>query len=125
MKENKLRIVLDSPVHKVFEFTVNPKNTPLWIPSIVEEVTDEYPPQLNTKYKNRGESGAWDEYKVIALKTNELFTLADSEENYRVQYSYRALEENKTEMEYFEWVNTGDLSKPFTQDILENLRKFL
>jgi uncharacterized protein YndB with AHSA1/START domain len=31
MRENKILIVIDKPVKEVFEFTTNPKNTPLWI----------------------------------------------------------------------------------------------
>lgn len=34
MRENKITVVIDKPINKVFEFTTNPKNTHLWIPSI-------------------------------------------------------------------------------------------
>ena len=68
MRENKITVVIDKSIDKVFEFTTNPQNTHLWIPSISVEVADEYPPKINTRYKNRGESDNWDEYKVVDIK---------------------------------------------------------
>ncbi len=125
MRENKITVVIDKPIDKVFEFTTNPQNTHLWIPSISVEVSDEYPPKINTRYKNRGESGNWDEYKVVDIKKNEVFILSDLDENYFVKYTYRKLDDNKTEMEYFEWMTSGELSKPFTESILGNLKKII
>jgi len=125
MRENKITVVIDKPIDKVFEFTINPQNTHLWIPSISVEVADEYPPKINTRYKNRGESDNWDEYKVVDIKKNEVFILSDLDENYFVKYTYRKLDDNKTEMEYFEWMTNGELSKPFTESILGNLKKII
>jgi len=125
MRENKIIVVIDKPIDKVFEFTTNPQNTHLWIPSISEEVAEEYPPKINTRYKNRGENTNWDEYKVVDFQKNEVFILSDLDENYFVKYTYRKLDDNKTEMEYFEWMTNGELSKPFTEDILGNLKKVI
>jgi len=125
MRENKITVVIDKPIDKVFEFTTNPLNTHLWIPSISVEVADEYPPKINTRYKNRGDGGNWDEYKVVDVKKNEVFILSDLDENYFVKYTYRKLDDNKTEMEYFEWMTNGELSKPFTESILGNLKKII
>jgi len=125
MRENKITVVIDKPIDKVFEFTTNPQNTHLWIPSISVEVSDEYPPKINTRYKNRGESDNWDEYKVVDIKKNEVFILSDLDENYFVKYTYRKLGDNKTEMEYYEWMTNGELSKPFTESILGNLKKII
>jgi len=125
MKENKITVIIDKSIDKVFEFTINPQNTHLWIPSISVEVSDEYPPKINTRYKNRGEGDDWDEYKVVDIKKNEVFILSDLDENYFVKYTYRKLDDNKTEMEYFEWMTNGELSKPFTESILGNLKKII
>ena len=125
MRENKITVVIDKPIDKVFEFTTNPQNTHLWVPSISVEVADEYPPKINTRYKNRGDSDDWNEYKVVDIKTNEVFILSDLDENYFVKYTYRKLDDNKTEMEYFEWMTSGELSKPFTESILGNLKKII
>ncbi|USN58926.1 MAG: hypothetical protein H6767_02325 [Candidatus Peribacteria bacterium] len=125
MRENKITVVINKPIDEVFEFTTNPQNTHLWIPSISEEITDEYPPKINTRYRNRGESDNWDEYKVVDFNQNEVFILSDLDENYFVKYTYRKLDENKTEMEYFEWMTNGELNKPFTESILGNLKKVM
>jgi len=125
MRENKITVVINKPIDEVFEFTTNPKNTHLWIPSISEEVADEYPPKINTEYRNRGNNADWNKYKVVDFKKNKVFILFNLEDKYFVKYSYRKLEDNKTEMEYFEWMIEGELSSPFTEDIFGNLKKVM
>lgn len=125
MNKNILTIIIDKPVEEVFEFTTNPQNTHKWVPSISVEVADEYPPKINTKYKNRGGNTDWDVYKVVDFRPNELFILADTNDNYYVKYTYRKLTYNKTEMEYCEWMNSGELANPFTMSILGNLKKVM
>jgi len=122
MKENKIKIIINKPIDEVFEFTTNPNNTPLWIESIAEEVSDEYPPKINTKYKNRGKDSDWNVYKVVEFKKNKIFALTELDENYSVKYTYNRLGENKTEMTYFEWVKKGEIQNPFTQKILNKLK---
>jgi len=51
-----------------------------------------------------------------------LFVLSDLDENYFVKYTYRQIEDKKTEMEYFEWMTNGELNNPFTESILDNLK---
>ncbi len=126
MRENKLTVVIDRPVEKVFEFTTNPKNTHLWIPSIEEEIADEYPPQIHTLYQNRGKDSDWEVYKVLEVKKNATFVLTDLKDNYVVSYTYDVLTSTKTEMEYFEWMKRGDeLANPFTEDILSGLKAIM
>lgn len=122
MKENKITVIINKPIEEVFEFTINPKNTHLWINSIEEEVSDEYPPKINTQYKNRGKNSDWNVYKVVEFKKNKIFTLTELDENYSVKYTYNKLGENKTEMTYFEWVKKGEIQNPFTQEILNKLK---
>jgi len=125
MQKNKISVVINKPIEKVFEFTTNPKNTHLWIPSIVEEVAEEYPPKIGTQYKNKGNNSNWEFYKVIELQNNKLFTLSDLKDDYHVKYTYRKINDNQTEMEYFEWMKNGELSKPFTNDIIQKLKLVL
>lgn len=125
MRENKITVTINKPIDKVFEFTTNPQNTHLWIHSISEEIADEYPPKINTRYRNRGKTNDWNEYKVVDVKKDEIFILSDLKENYFVKYTYRKLDDNKTEMEYFEWMKNGELSNPFTKNILGNLKKVI
>jgi len=119
MKENKIVITINKPISIVFEFTINPKNTPLWVPDIKEELTDNFPPKINTIYKNRRNSGNWNYYKVIEFVNNKIFTLKSSENDYLVRYTYKKIDETRTELEYFE---SGIIEKPFTLDILKKLK---
>jgi len=125
MKQNRINIVINKPINELFEFTTNPRNTHLWIPFILEEVADEYPPKINTRYKNRRESNNWNEYKVVDFQKDKVFILSDLDKNYFVKYTYHKLDNNKTEMEYFEWITDDQLSNLFTKDILENLKKVI
>lgn len=125
MKENKITVIINKPVVDVFEFTTDPKNTHLWILSIKEEVSEEYPPKIGIKYKNRGDNLNWDVYKVIEIEKNKIFTLSDLEDNYSVRYTYRALDSSRTKMEYFEWMKDGELKNPFTRDVLERLKSVM
>ena len=125
MKKNKITIIINKPIKDVFEFTINPKNTPTWILSIKEEIAEEYPPKLGTIYKNRSKTSNWNFYKVIGFEKNKKFTLSDLNGNYFVRYTYKELDNNKTKMEYFEWIQKGELENPFTKDILEKLKVVL
>ncbi len=125
MKENRIIIIINKPIKEVFKFTNNPKNTHLWIPQIKEETSDKYPPEINTVYKNCGSSGKWDYYKVIEFEKDKVFTLKASDNNYFVRYTYKKLSETNTEMQYFEWVEKGDLENPFTQEILQSLKEVI
>ena len=125
MIENKISVIIDKTIYEVFEFSTNPHNTLLWVSSISEEVADEYPPKIDTKYRNRGGNDNWNEYKVVDFQKDKVFILSDLEENYFVKYTYSKLNNYKTEMEYFEWMTDGELSNPFTKDVLKNLKKVM
>ncbi len=125
MKENKLTIIINRPVEAVFEFTTNPINTHVWIESIQEEIVEKYPPEIDTIYKNTSNGVDWDVYKVVEFLPNKIFTLSDSESNYHVRYSYTVLDFQVTELEYFEWMENGELTNPFKQEVLEKLKSVL
>ena len=123
MHQNKISIIINKPIEEVFAFTTNPQNTHLWYSSIKEEISSEYPPKINTEYKNRGGGKSeWSCYKVSEFKNNEKFALVDSEGNYNVKYTYKKLNDNQTKMEYFEWVEKGELESPFTEKELAKLK---
>lgn len=122
MNSNKIAVIINKPVEVVFEFTTNPKNTRLWIPSIKEEVAEEYPPKIGTQYKNRRQRSDWNFYRVVEFKRNRLFTLTDLDNNYHVRYSYKELLSGKTELEYSEWMEEGALKNPLAINILHNLK---
>lgn len=88
MKDKKLTIVINKPVDEVFEFTTNPTNTAKWIDGIVIEETNETPPKLGTIYRNKGQSGNWNEYEMTEFEKNQTFTLTRLNGNYHVRYTF-------------------------------------
>ena len=78
---------------------------------------------MGTIYRNRGvDEEDWNDYAVTELKENEIFEL--SSDNYHVRYTYKEID-HCTEMEYFEWVDNGDLEDPFTNKTMEKLKEVI
>jgi len=122
MKSEKLTIRINKPIEEVFAFPLNPKNTPLWIDSIVKEVTNEWPIKVGSIYRNKNKKGEWFELRLVALKENKMFEMVSKDNNYHVKYTFKAVDEKTTKLEYYEWVKKGDLDEPFTMEILEKLK---
>lgn len=125
MKDNKLTIQINKPVSEVFDFLLNPKNTPLWIDSIVKEETNEWPVKVGSKYRNQSREGIWSEYTVLSLDQNESFEFVKGDNNYHVRYTFKNIDDNMTELEYYEWVEQGNIEEPFTIDLLNKLKSVL
>ncbi|MFH1749658.1 MAG: SRPBCC family protein [bacterium] len=125
MKENKISIKINCPIKEVFKFTINPKSTPKWIDGIVKEETNEWPVKIGTIYRNKSDDNIWNEYGLVEFEPEKLFTLKQKNSNYSVQYTYKSLSENLTELTYYEWVDKGELENPFTIKTLEKLKQIL
>ncbi|MFC2142940.1 SRPBCC family protein [Candidatus Aenigmatarchaeota archaeon] len=125
MKKNKVSVEIKRPVSDVFRFTTNPTNTPKWVESISEEKANKFPVKVGTIYSNKNKDGVWTEYEVIEFKTNDIFTLRQKDSDYRVQYTYIPLDDNSTELIYFEWVENGELIDPFSQETLDKLKSIM
>jgi uncharacterized protein YndB with AHSA1/START domain len=124
MKENILKIVINRPVEKVFEFTTNPANTPLWNDMIAGEQAD-LPLQVGGKYNSRNKFDEVSKYEISKLVPNEVFELKALDSEYTVGYLYKAVEANVTELEYFELAPSQDWSEPFTHETLAKLKTIM
>ncbi len=125
MKTNKLTIRINKPVSKVFDFTINPQNTPQWIDFIVEETIDGKEIKLGTRYTNRDRDGKINLYELTRFENNKVFELQSVPPYYTVKYTYTPISETETELEYFEWVESGDLSSPFPMSAMQKLKEVM
>ena len=125
MKKNKIRIIINKPISEVFLFSTNPQNTHLWVPFISKEVCSEYPPKIGSIYRSRRENGSWSEMKVMEFKKDEEFILSDLDEKLFVKYTYRKLDDSKTEMQYSDWMIDKKFLSPITKDVLGDLKKVM
>ncbi len=122
MKSNKLIVTINKPTHEVFAFTLNPENTPSWASSILKEEVNEKPTKIGTIYKNQSQKGKWSEYTVTDYEEDKFFVFTSGDKNYSVKYSFRPISDDITEVEYYEWVNQGDLEEPFSIEVLNTLK---
>lgn len=125
MMTNKLTIRIKKPVNEVFTFTITPPNSTLWIDSVIHEKTNEWPIRVGTIYRLKNTKGEISEVVVTALKENQLVEWVSKDQNYHVRYTYKSIDKKTCELEYFEWVDTGQLDQPFTQETLEKLKLVL
>ncbi len=95
MREIKLRVTINRSAQAVFNFTLNPKNTPKWVEGIVKEQTNESPAKLGTIYKNQDRDGNWSEFEITDYQTDGMFVMSQRGGNYHVKYTLRPLEPNQ------------------------------
>lgn len=124
MKDNKLTIRINKPAQEIIAFTLNPKNSPVWIESLIKEEASDWPVKVGTIYRNQNRNSEWNEYVLTELKEDG-FTMTQKNRDYHVRYTLTPINTKTTEFEYYEWVNSGELQDPFTQDVLEKLKKIL
>ncbi len=117
--------MIGAPAAKVFVFVTDPANTPKWIDFISQEKTNEWPPRLGTIYKNQNEAGEWRELEITEYVKNRMFVMSDHGSGYNVKYTLSAAGPNTTELEYYEWMDSGELDQPFTQEPLKKLKSIL
>ncbi len=123
MKNNKLTIKIEKPSDVVFAYYTNPKNTPLWWDAVTVEETSEWPIKIGTTYKSQSkESGNWSEFTVTDLRENKVFELTSKDGKYHVRYTHKPIDDSSMELEYYEWVDEGELEDPYTMEILGKLK---
>ena len=125
MRENRISIIINRPVDQVFQFTLNPHNTSKWIDGIKQEESNEWPAKIGTIYRNESQGSVWRQYKIVEIVDNSTFTMQSAEGNYSVKYSFKNIDDNSTEFEYYEWVENGTLEDPFTTETLQTLKSVI
>ena len=122
MKEAKLTVDINKPAKQVFDFVTNPNNTPKWIDAITAEVTSEWPIKIGTIYKNKSKEGEWSTYTMTEFKDGVRFVLSKGDGRYHVQYTLAPITNSSCRLEYYEWVDHGQLDEVFALYILEKLK---
>lgn len=125
MKSNKLVIKINQPKEKVFEFTTTPPNSSLWIPGVVKEETTKWPVKIGTVYKLTDDLGNISIVIVNQIKKNELIEWISEDKNYHCKYILKEVTDKKSILEYYEWVDEGEIENPFNQEILNQLKFIL
>ena len=121
MQPNKLAVTINKPLVEVFAFCITPPKAKLWIPGIINETTNEWPVKIGTVYT---------EYKndisfriiVTDYKENEYIEWKKEDDTYHIRYTFTTINPTTTKLEYIE---TGNVSKPFTQEILDKLKEVI
>jgi hypothetical protein len=119
---NKLIVTIQKPLPEVFAFCITPPKAKLWVPGIVDETTNEWPTKIGTVYTEYKNDNTSFNIIVTDYKENNYIEWKTEEGNYRVRYTFTLIDPNTTRLEY---VETGEVSNPFTQEVLERLKKVI
>lgn len=122
MKSNRLTVQVIRPIAEVFAFTIEPKNVPKWLDYVVAGDRNDWQLKAGSVYRLKYKDGKVIDFDVTASEVNKLFEIVSRDGNYHVRYSFKPVNSYKTELEYFEWVEEGDIEAPFTKSTLNKLR---
>jgi len=125
MKDNKLNIVINKPAAIIYNFTLDPKNTPSWVDDSAKEETSEWPVKVGTIYKNTGHNGVVLTFIMREMVPNDYFELSSDDGHYHCRYTFKDLGNNTTEYEYHEWQDDHDLDFIMSIEVLEKLKSVL
>jgi uncharacterized protein YndB with AHSA1/START domain len=121
MKELILSVSIKRPAREVFDFTLNPQDTPKWVAGIFTEQANEIPTKLGTVYKNQDYEGNWREFEITAFEPGIMFEMTKKDDNHHVKYTFRPLDDNLCELEYYVWTDDAELRGAFTKENVEKL----
>ncbi|OGI15703.1 hypothetical protein A3K63_04725 [Candidatus Micrarchaeota archaeon RBG_16_49_10] len=129
MRRNILTIDIRKPVDIVFRFTLNPKNTPKWIPSILEERTSDRVVKVGTVYYQKVDDGTKIPKQAALVVTGFIenrrldFHLVNGK--YSCHYLYEAIPSG-TRLTYSEENGVdGEIESPMTKEALLTLKRLL
>lgn len=120
MQDNKLTITINKPLPEVFAFSITPPKAKLWVPGIIDEKTNEWPAKVGTVYTEYKDDNTSFNIIVTDYKENAYIEWKTEDGNYHVRYTFVSIDQNTTQLTY---VETGDVSEPFTQDVLEKFKE--
>jgi hypothetical protein len=120
MNESKLKIRINRPSDELFDFVLDPLNTPRWIDGIVKEETNESPTRLGRCSEIKTWTGSGMNIKSRLLNLAWCL-LSQKNSDYHVTYTITPLGKS-SELEYFEWVDKGELEEPLAPVALQKLQ---
>lgn len=123
---NTIIIDIMRPPSDVFEFTVNPNNTPLWISFILEEQKSDEDVIVGTIYRQKIDNGTnvpgESAFIVTEVIPNKLITMSSMNGTYYCTYTYEPIE-GGTRLKYFEDTGSGEvLTDPLGRNAFEKLK---
>lgn len=118
---NEIRIIIAKPREEVFEFVLEPNNTPSWCSHIDEESVDTEQIGLGTRYTNN-----FGELEVTDYERNVYFELSEIGTEYQCSYSFHKIDDNITEIVYFEGMLDGTpLDEAMETENFDRLKEIL
>jgi len=128
MEKNTLVIEIKRPVATVFKFTLNPKNTPKWIPSIIKEKIFDRVAKVGTIYyqKVAGENNKSKPALVVTgLVKNKQLDFHAINKKYSCSYRYETIPSG-TRVVYSEENGVGGkIESPMKMKNLQALKKLI
>lgn len=122
MSDNKLIVTINKPLAEVFAFCITPPKAKLWVPGLINETTNEWPAKVGTVYTEYKNDNTSFNIIVTDFKKNEYIEWKTESDDYRVRYTFTAIDPNTTQLTY---VETGDVDEPFSQEVLEKLKEVI
>lgn len=121
MKVNEIRITIKAPPEIVFRYTLEPKNTKHWVEDSLEMITDTEQIGLGTKYSNQ-----YITREVTDYQRDSFLELTDIDGEYSCSYSFRKIDDDSTELIFFESNSDGsELEYPIEADCFKKLKETL
>ena len=121
MKTNEIRIEIERPIKDVFEYTLEPQNKSIWCSIITEESVDTEQIGITSIYRNNLGS-----FKVSDYERNIFLELMSLDEKFQCSYSFRKIDDNTTELIYFEAMLDGsDLTEAMDKKYFKKLKELL
>lgn len=121
MKTNEIRIEVKVPRAKAFEFTLEPLNKKLWLPSLKNETVSDDQIKLGASYINNQGT-----FEITDYEKDVFIELTNNKNSFQCSYSFHKIDEQNTEIVYFEAMFDGsDLKEPMDRRHFEKLKTLL